>query len=169
MNGQQDKFFISNDFINQSLQNLSWNTVAAYLGFTTGTDNLHQVYLPAPIWRLTARLREQLRLGHPGYHRSADLPGGRQYHHSRRGVDAGLLLGAILNGNQVTNIAGNGLDLYYDPLLADNAYLHGGTYALLDGGSLAPVTHAPLPPTLWMVLSGLAGLGMLRRRKVNKS
>lgn len=80
-----------------------------------------------------------------------------------------MLLGAILDRDQVTNIDGNGFNLYYDPLLAGNAYLNGGTYALFDSGSLAPVTHAPLPPTLWMVLSGLAGLGILRRRKVNKS
>jgi len=69
----------------------------------------------------------------------------------------------------VTNIFGaNGLDIYYDPLLAGNAYLGGRTYTLQHGGYLA-AAHAPLPPTLWMVLSGLVGLGILRRRKVNKS
>ena len=83
---------------------------------------------------------------------------------------AGLLLGASLNGDQVTNIFGaNGLDIYYDPLLAGNAYLGGRTFTLQDGGHLAAAVQTPLPPTLWMVLSGLVGLGILRRRKVNKS
>jgi hypothetical protein len=166
--GVRDRFFISNDFINQSAQTLAWNTVEAYLAFVTGDDNLHQFYLPGTdlggsrqgyqnnfAWNTLDITGQQIELVDGN-----TTKGGAFY--------AGLLLGAALNGNKVSNIYGNGLDLYYDPLLADNAYLKGGTYALLDGGSLAPV-HTPLPPTLWMVLSGLAGLGMLRRRKVNKS
>ncbi|MFA5110773.1 MAG: hypothetical protein WC443_05160, partial [Desulfobaccales bacterium] len=46
VNGEQDQFLISNDFINQSQQSTLWNTVAAYLAFTTGTDTQHQFYLP---------------------------------------------------------------------------------------------------------------------------
>lgn len=40
-----DKFFISGDFINQSTMNTAWNTSHAYLGFTTGDDALHDLYL----------------------------------------------------------------------------------------------------------------------------
>ena len=86
-----------------------------------------------------------------------DTPGGALY--------VGLLLGASLNGDRVTNIDDNGLNLYYDPLLAGNAYLGGRTFTLQDGGHLAAAVQTPLPATLWMLLSGLAGLGLWRRKK----
>lgn len=172
VNGIRDQFFISNDFINQSQQTTLWNTVAADLAFTTGTaDNDHQFLLPGAdlggaregfnnnfAWGSLDITGQDIYLADG----NADTAGAAQY--------VGLLLGALLNGDEVINIFGaNGLDIFYDPLLAGNAYLGGLVYDLQNGGYLAPVTHTPLPPTLWMVLSGLAGLGMLRRRKVNKS
>jgi hypothetical protein len=172
----RDRFFISNDFINQSQQNLSFNTVQAYLAFTTGTDTQHQFYLPgADLSGSRQGFENNFAWG------TLDISGQQVY--LQDGNDAtrggaqyvGLLLGAMLSGGQVTNIFGaDGLDIYYDPLLAGNTYLHGGTYGLMGGGFLAPVMQipltnpVPLPPTLWMVLSGLAGLGLLRRSKVHK-
>ena len=69
-----------------------------------------------------------------------NTPGGALY--------VGTILGVLLSGGQVTDIYGNGLDIYYDPSLAGNAYLGGLTYQLAGGGYLAPVTSdfLELPP-----------------------
>jgi hypothetical protein len=67
----------------------------------------------------------------------------------------------------VTNITGDGLDIYYDPFLATNAYLDGLDYALVGGGELiADDTAPPLPEpgTLALIAPGL-GLVFLRRRR----
>ena len=46
--------------------------------------------------------------------------------------------GALVSGNEVTNITGNGHRLTYDPSDPDNGYLNGGTYDLEQGGTLTP-------------------------------
>ena len=46
--------------------------------------------------------------------------------------------GALIAGREISNITGNGHTLTYDPSAAENAYLDGGTYTLVQGGSLAP-------------------------------
>lgn len=40
-----DNFYISNNFTNNSTQNGLWDTVSAYVAFTTGADSLHDFYL----------------------------------------------------------------------------------------------------------------------------
>ena len=81
----------------------------------------------------------------------------------------GSILGALLKGGQVTNIYGNGLNIYYDSDLRANAYLGGGTYSLRGGGYLEP-DPGPLPASVWLFLSGLAGLGLWGRgRRARKS
>lgn len=40
---------------------------------------------------------------------------------------------------RIAFISGNGYSIYYDPASPANAYLNDQTYALTDGGSLAPV------------------------------
>jgi hypothetical protein len=78
------------------------------------------------------------------------------------------LLGALITGDTVTNITGNGFNIYYDANAAGNAYLHGLNYALEGGGELIAITGAsavPEPETAVSFLAGLAGLGLLRRRR----
>ncbi len=72
----------------------------------------------------------------------------------------GEILGLSLDwqGRLITNITGHGLNIYYDPLAPDNAYLQGLTFAFLDGGVLAPAVVVPLPRTVWLLLTGAAGL-----------
>lgn len=76
---------------------------------------------------------------------------------------AGEILGAAISGDQVTNIFGHGLNVYYEPLLAGNAYLGGLSYWLQDGGRLAPVMATPLPGSVWLLLSSLGGLAVVQR------
>ena len=54
---------------------------------------------------------------------------------------------AISEGT-VTNIIGNGRSVHYDASLAQNAYLGGGTYALVNGGVLTPDT-VPVEGMSW--------------------
>ncbi|MFA5112481.1 MAG: hypothetical protein WC443_13810, partial [Desulfobaccales bacterium] len=175
--GPDDGWMIGGSFINRSIMNQEWETsqsslIFADLGYGTAhdlylagadLDNSRQGYLNNFAFGTLDILDQVITL----LDGNADNSGTAFY--------AGLLLGAILDDGKVTNIDGNGFNLYYDPLLAGNQYLGGGTYALGDGGFLAPVTESaammvatPVPPTVWMVLSGLAGLGLLRRRKVNQ-
>jgi hypothetical protein len=46
------------------------------------------------------------------------------------------LTGAVISGSSVTNISGNGFNLYYDT--SANPSLNGQTYSLASGGSLMP-------------------------------
>jgi len=103
-----------------------------------------------------------------------DTPGGALY--------VSRLLGVTLSGKTVTDIIGrDGLYIYYDLFL--NPDLDGRTYDLAGGGWLAPVgaellafnrnpqlsqtmaAQTPLPASYWLFLSGLVGLGLLRRKK----
>lgn len=83
-----------------------------------------------------------------------DTPGGALY--------VGTISGLAFDSNNpylVTNIHGNGLNVYYAPWA--NPSLNSQTYQLADGGTLAPV---PEPETWAMLLAGL-GLTFLRWRR----
>jgi len=75
----------------------------------------------------------------------------------------GKILGVIIDGTNVTNITGNGFNIYYDPAL--NSALGGLTYALNGGGSLSPV---PIPNSLLLFGSGLLGLIGIGRMRLKK-
>lgn len=75
------------------------------------------------------------------------------------------LLGAIINGDTIANLIGNGFDFFYDARDSDNAYLMGKTYQLAGGGMLVAV---PEPLTLGLFAPGLLALfaGVRRRKQV---
>lgn len=64
--------------------------------------------------------------------------------------------------NQLSSIHSD-YNIYYNPNLADNAYLMDSTYALDGGGVLAPAI--PEPETYAMLLAGLGVLGFAARRR----
>ncbi len=49
------------------------------------------------------------------------------------------LVGAAISGDTVTNITGNGYNVYYISTLPMNAYLNKKTYSLMNGGQLIPI------------------------------
>ncbi len=172
-----DVWEVGGNFINYSTKNTTWSTAEADLIFSSlGSGTQHQLYL-------TGTDRGASRQGYINNFAWGELNISGQGitlvdgngDNSSTAFYVGLLLGATIEGGKATNIDGNGFNLYYDPFLTGNQYLGGGTFALLDGGFLAPImesaplTQTPLPPTVWMLLSGLAGLGLLKRRKVTKN
>ena len=74
--------------------------------------------------------------------------------------------GLSLDGGlaQLASIHSNGLNIYYDGGLAENAYLAWGTYALEGGGSLIAVAGVPEPGTVGAFIVGAFGLLVVRHR-----
>jgi hypothetical protein len=176
--GGGDTFIISGNFINNSTQNQAWNTSAALLRFVGGGDHIFQLagqdFGPQPSGYLnnfawgTLELEWDLEMNQTNRLILQGEQGCALY--------VGGLFGLSIDDNQtVTNLISNGLNLYYDPDLQGNEYLGGFTYDLDDGGYLRPIAlnlvvsgypvNTPLPPSAWLFLSGLAGLGLLRRAK----
>jgi hypothetical protein len=75
----------------------------------------------------------------------------------------GDIIGVMTSGDSVTNIVGDGLNIYCNPGDAANAYLNGLTYNLTDGGQL--IADLPEPTSIALLLTGLAGGIIARRRK----
>jgi len=62
-------------------------------------------------------------------------------------------------------LGGGNAWIYYDPMLAGNAYLK-DQFFTLNGVTIAPVTGpVPEPGTYAMLLAGLGLLGMMVRRR----
>ena len=155
-----DRWEISNDFINLSGMNFSWDTLAAALIFTSGTDAAHDLYLTgADFGALIAGYTDNFAWG------SLDLTGQSLTLYDGNDQPGGALyVGEIILGYNpetllLANIIGNGLNIYYDSEL--NAYLAGLTYSLAGGGYLMPVgSEVPVPAAAWLLLTGLGALGL---------
>ena len=158
-----DRFILTGSFLNHSTQNTAWDTSAATIEFAAGGSSTHQFLLTgqdagsSPNGWLNNFAWGSLQLD-AGQILSLASGGGSALY-------IGDLLGALISGGTITNIFGNGFDLYYDPTLAANAYLSGGTYMLAGGGELLADNPAPEPGTLALLLPGLAMLGWWRATK----
>jgi hypothetical protein len=162
--GQGDRFVVQGNFINESSQNLSWNTTAALLKFAGGGNHIFRVASkdlgPSGFTDNFAWGTLELEAGN-----TLTLEGDVHF-----ALYVGELLGLTFGSPIITNIFGHGLNIYYDPSLPGNEYLNGQTFMLTDGGALAPGVVVPLPTSAWLFLSGLAGIGLVGKgRRIIKS
>ena len=136
--GVGDKFVVSGNFFNGSLQNTTWATGSAELDFSGGATP-HSVslagvdhgpnfagYVNNFAWGIVRVASGQSLVLSDGN----ATAGGALY------VQQLLLGGGVA---QIASIAGNGYNLYYKPFDAANAYLGGNTYPLTGGGAIIPV------------------------------
>jgi hypothetical protein len=157
-------FTVGGDFISHSIASKVWNTANSDLVFLPGAEHLLSV-CGIDFGRTLAGYEDNFAWD------TLDFTGSPMLHLVDGNTDPGgalyvrSLLGVTLSGNLVTDIEGNGLNIYYDPDLIENAYLNHHTFDLIGGGHLSPY-HTPVPPTVWLLGSGLLGLiGWRRFRK----
>ena len=167
--GVGDIFQISGDFTNNSLKNTDWNTDNASLVLNgTGSQDL---YLAG--FDLGVNLSSFVNNFAWG---SLDIANGQtiSLFDGNSTADAalylnGALLGINISGDSVSNIVGNGFDIYYNPNVAENDYLHGLTYNLGKGGYLmaanTPTSSVPEPNSWELMLAGLMAMEIIERRR----
>jgi hypothetical protein len=158
-----DIYRITGNFINQSTQNILWNTAAAELEFRTGDSSTHNLYIPGVDKGLRwGGLKDNFAWG------TLDLTGqilnlvDGNTGNSGTALYVGLIEGLTWNESHTTvmDIIGNGFNIYYNPLL--NPDLDKKVYSLTDGGRLAPV---PVPGAMVLLVAGLARLAVYYRRR----
>ena len=168
-----DEYQISGSFISSSTQNSLWDTHSAVLRFTAGTSTVHLTditgsdygpstagYVDNFAWdRLMVDSGQSLQL------RNGKMtPGGALYVSSILFADApadGTLASYI--ASHVSNLSSSdAMNIYYDPSQVANAYLNDLSYALGNGGVLAPISVPE--PSIAVMSIGLSVL-LLRRRR----
>ncbi|MFZ2087418.1 MAG: hypothetical protein WAU47_02495, partial [Desulfobaccales bacterium] len=175
--GAGDEWHIGNNFMNYSSQNASWNTGQSTLSFfqTGGPLSTHKLtvngldfgaqyegYTNNFAWGiLDLRYLAESTIV---LEDADETEGGALYVRAILGLEFDET--DPLNPHHIVNLyCPWDINVYYDPDFS--AYLNGLTYSLDGGGSLVPV-HTPLPGSVWLLLSGLAGLGLARGWRLRK-
>jgi hypothetical protein len=158
--GVGDNFYISGNFVNNSLLNTLWNTGAASLFFNGAGDQ--NLYLAgSDLGTLYSGYSNNFAWG------EFSLDSGTSIHLFDGNSDptAALYVGLFELGDGLTQLGSiySDYNIYYDPNAAGNAYLGGQQYALNGSGFLLPAA-VPIPPAVWLFCSGLLGLVGVARR-----
>ena len=158
-----DLYQVGGNFLNHSTQNIQWDTSGALLDFAGLAGTSHNLLL-------TGKDRGAFPVGYVQNFSWDELiiDAGNELVLGAGALNAGALyitsiLGAVLTGDEVTNIIGNGFNIYYDPGDVANAYLGGRTFRLLNGGVLAAAV--PEVSSIALLLSGLGVVFLFRRRR----
>jgi hypothetical protein len=160
--GAGDTWQIGGSFYNTSTMNTLWDTGQSTLIFTGGEDS-HTLQIPGlDMGASFSGYTDNFAWG------TLDVTGQELTLSSAFDFDAALYLGRILglvfDDLTIANIySSEALNLYYNAAL--NPYLGGLTYNLTAGGRLIPAV-VPLPGSVWLLLLGLVGLAVVRRRRV---
>ncbi len=160
-----DVYQISGSFLNASTQATTWNTSGATLEFVTGASSAHTLQLTGrdlgAIWQGYDNnfAWGTLKVDADNSVTLADglSPG------SAVALHVTDMVGAEISGDTITNIIGDGFNIYYNGQDAADAYLRGLNYALAGGGEL--IADVPEPASLVVLLSGVVGILMGRRRR----
>lgn len=148
--GEGDRFFVSGDFISASTASTSWNTSDAYLEFRTGVDAAHAFHITgSDQGAVLAGFADNFAWGtlHLAAGNSVELFDGNATAGGALYVEE--VTGLLLSGGSVSNVSGaEGVNVYYLPELAANAYLDGQTYAFAGSGQLIPIGAEPEPPAV---------------------
>jgi len=164
MGGVGDRFFVSGDFVNHSANSIQWDTADAELHLLAGTGDVLAVnakdvgisfdgYDNNFAWGMLS-----LAAGRSLTLVDADAtPGGAIY------VDHLDLQGGL---DQIGNITGNGMTLYYHLGNPNNAYLDGKTYQLAGGGNISPVPEPAGVLGTMIFASLVVARRQIRRRRV---
>lgn len=158
-----DRFVLAGDFLNHSGRADAWDTSAARLVFTgPGEHGFHLAGadLGASTRGLAGNFAWAALEIEPGT--ALALQDGND--DLGAALYLGALTGAQIAGDSVTNLRGNGFNVYYDPAAAANAYLGGRDYRLQDGGSLLALAPVPEPGTHALWLAGVGVLGWRMRQ-----
>ena len=160
-----DLFKLTGDFLSHSTQSATWNTAAATLQFTGGGS--HTMLLTGiDLGARPAVAAHNFSWGAVVIDAGdvLSLGDGLDDPLAHVALYVGDLVGALIVGDDVTNIFGNGYDIYYDPFAAENAYLGGRTYQLADDGGWLVAVPAPAP--LAVLVPGLAFLLRIKRKRL---
>jgi len=158
--GAGNNFFISGDFLNESIQSALWETNDAYLAFSG--SGIHEFSLAGYDYgAVGSGYKDNFAWGifYMDSDSSLNLLDGNEIAGGALYVDAFILEGGIA---QISSITGDGYNIYYNPFNPANDYLLGETYALTGGGSLVP-TPEPLGMLLYAL--GLLGMTLLSKKK----
>ena len=169
LGGAGDEFHLSQDFVNHSTQNSQWDTRQAALFFDGGTpQNFYLAGLDSGA--TAAGYQNNFAWGSLslGAGTTLDLLNGGSNLNAALYVED-INLSGVNNTSLIVSALLGDFNLYYDKNRAANAYLNGLTYGFFSGsGHLigVDVSAVPLPASVWLFGSALAGLGVIGRRRV---
>jgi hypothetical protein len=170
----QDLYIFRGNFLNQSTQSALWNTANAEIEFSTGASTTHTLNINA----------DGTAAGHPFAWATMWIDSSQTLKLTGGAGDAlwvnglvGVKATSFTSGATLTNIFNDSstpLDIYYsmDAAFSSlNGYLGNFNYIIPADPSVPGavagelLTHAPLPPSVLLLGSGLLGLGAMGWRR----